>query len=186
MTVEDIRGTDLRRVTVRYSNKEDARYIAFEVARAYKEFRGELYAKQRKKGIEELKRAVRDQESLVEERRNILTTITRSLVGWENLDNVDKLARSIDPQDLADAKSDLETDEAILEQMKLRLTSDEIARGTSGGVIVVHEDPVIADTPVSPNVTLNLVIGLAGGVLISPFLALPLMWMMNRRSVRVA
>ena len=57
---------------------------------------------------------------------------------------------------------------------------EEINQDMPGDVIVVHEDPVIADLPVSPRVGPNLAAGVLGGLLVSPFLALPLMLWMNR------
>jgi succinoglycan biosynthesis transport protein ExoP len=297
---QNIRGTDLISIRVRHTNKEDARDITAEVARAYKAYRTELEGKSVEKGINELKKAVREQEDKVEERRKILTTISRtkniiyrgdssfggqggldedqeanhalrlytdleaekmqlqsqidSLLKYDseqlliyasglNLpDNIikslypqylelkrqidgmrasglgrrhptiisqtrilesmkvdldegvvnlrtrlqgnlemakerlakvevkkteskrDALERNIDTQDYIDAKRDFETDLALLENMKLRLITEEISEGLPNETIVVHDDPVISDSPVSPNVTLNLVLGAVVGL----------------------
>ncbi len=48
--------------------------------------------------------------------------------------------------------------------------------------VLVHDYPMIADSPISPNVTLNLAIGTALGLVLSPLLALPVMWRLNRRT----
>lgn len=284
---ENIRGTDLIQIRVRHTNKEDARDIAAEVARAYKEYRQELESKSLERGISEFKRAVREQEDRVEERRKLLTTIGRSkspsadsslanqevmqlesqiksLLKYENeqlliyasgLNIPDNIIKSLYPeyldlkrqieglkasgtadddptvvsmknnlaamkndldegvvnlrtrlqlqlemakmpltgtflkerepnQEVADAKRDFEIELSLLEQLKIKLITQEISQGLSDETIVIHDDPVIADSPVSPNVTLNLVAGTFGGLLLSPFLALPLMWWMNRRSSR--
>lgn len=281
---ENIRGTDLIQIRVRHTNKEDARDIAAGVARAYVEYRQEMESESMEKGINAVKRAVREQEDKVEERRKVLTTISRtksasanspvanqevmqlesqikSLLKYENeqlliyasgLNIPDNIIKSLYPeyldlkrqieglkasgtaddnptvvsmsnnlaamkndldegvvilrerlqaqlelankplvgtflkerepnQEITDAKRDFETELSLLEQLKLKLITDEISQGISGDTVVVHDDPVIADSPVSPNVTLNLVAGAGGGILISPFLALPLMWWMNRR-----
>ena len=300
VSTQNIRGTDLIQIQVRHTNKEDARDITAEVARAYKEYRTELESKSIEKGINELKKAVREQEDKVEERRKILTTISRtkdiiyrgdssfggqtgldedqeanyalklfndleaekmqlqsqidSLLKYDseqlliyasglNLpDNIirtlypqylelkrqidglrasglgkrhptiisqtrileamkddleegvvnlrtrlqgqlemakerlakvevkkteskrDALERNIDTQDYIDAKRDFETDLALLENMKLRLITEEISEGLPNETIVVHDDPVISDSPVSPNVTLNLVLGAVVGL----------------------
>lgn len=74
------------------------------------------------------------------------------------------LERSIDTTDYVDAKRDFETDLALLENMKLKLITEEISEGLPNEIIVVHEDPVISDSPVSPNVTLNLVLGAVVGL----------------------
>lgn len=301
VNTENIRGTDLISIRVRHTNKEDARDITAEVARAYKDYRTELEGKSVERGINELKRAVREQEDKVEERRKVLTTISRtkdiiyrvdnsfggqggldedqeaiyvasmsnqlqgevmqlesqiqSLLKYdseqlliyasgldlpdniikslypqyldlkrqidglkasglgdrhptitsqerilesmkedlgegvvnlrtrlqgqlemskERLEKVeikkgetkkDALERNIDTQDYVDAKRDFETDLALLEQMKLKLITEEISGGLPNETIVVHDDPVISDSPVSPNVTLNLVLGAVVGLI---------------------
>ena len=302
VNTQNIRGTDLISITVRHTNKEDARDVTAEVARAYKDYRTELEGKTLEKAINELKKAVREQEDKVEERRKVLTTISRtkdviyygdssmgggrssidedqeaayslnqfnqlegekiqletqieSLLkydseqlliyasGLELPDNIIKslypqylelkrqidglkasglgdrhptvqtnervfrsmkdqldegvvnlrtrlqgqletakerlskvelqkneskqnaLERSIDTQDYVDAKRDFETDQALLEQMKLNLVGKEIEMNVVPEMIVVHDDPVISDSPVSPNVTLNLVLGAVVGLI---------------------
>jgi serine/threonine protein kinase len=49
-----------------------------------------------------------------------------------------------------------------------------------GGKIFVHETPQSPRVPVSPNVRLNLVIGSAGGLLLSPLMALVLIMLLQR------
>jgi uncharacterized protein involved in exopolysaccharide biosynthesis len=173
---QNIRGTDLIQIRVRHTNKVDARDIAAEVARAYRDYRKEIESKSLEAGISALKGAVRDQEDKVEERRKILANIASNKGVGEGSDPADR-------QDYIDATRDLETELSLLEQMKLKLITEEIHQGISGETIVIHDDPVIAHSPISPNVTLNLVAGAVGGLLISPFLALPLMWWMSRRKV---
>lgn len=301
VNTQNIRGTDLISITVRHTNNEDARDITAEVAKSYKEYRTELESKNLEKGINELRRAVRDQEDKVEEARKILTTISRtknliyydqsmqfqgggldedqtakyalnqytelesekmqlesqieSLLKYDSEqlliyasgldlpDNIikslypqylemkrqidglkasglgdkhptvvsnrrvfdsmkaqldegvvnlrtrlqgqldmtkerlersklkkdetkqDALERSIDTQDYVDAKRDFETDQALLDQMRLKLIGAEIDDNISEDTIVVHDDPVISESPVSPNVTLNLVLGAVVGLI---------------------
>lgn len=175
---ENLRGTDLIRIRARHMNREDARDIAEEAARAYRDYRRELESKAMEQGISDIRRAVRNQEDKVEESRKIMITIARIKGGAGATDPADI-------QDHADAKRGLETEMALLEQLKLKLAMEEINRDMSGDVIVVHEDPVIADLPVYPRVGPNLAAGVLGGLLVSPFLALPLMLWMNRsHSVR--
>ncbi len=300
VNTQNIRGTDLIQITVRHTSKEDARDITAEVARSYKEYRTDLESKTQEKGINEIRKAVRQQEDKVEERRKVLTTISRtkkiiyhgdrelmqrggldedseaayaltrytelesevsqlesqiqnllkydsealliyasgldlpdniikslypqylelkrSIEGLKasglgnrhptivsnqriidqmkgdlnegvvNLrsrlqgqldqarDNLEKaesrrtetktaaLERSIDTTDYVDAKRDFETDLALLEQMKIKLMTEEIVGDLPNETIVVHDDPVISDAPVSPNVTLNLVLGAVVGL----------------------
>ncbi|MFK7851178.1 MAG: GumC family protein [Akkermansiaceae bacterium] len=302
VNTQNIRGTDLISITVRHTDKEDARDITAEVARAYKEYRTELEGKNLEKGINELRKAVRAQEDKVEESRKILTTIsrTKNLIylgdrslqfggtgldenstakfaldqftrlendkmqlevqianlmkydseqlliyasGLDLPDNIiktlypqylqlkrqidglrasglgekhptivtnrkvleamkndlnegvvnlrtrlqgqldltkerlarveiqkdetkqDALERSIDTQDYVDAKREYETDQALLDTMKVKLIGAEIDDNISEDTIVVHDDPVISNNPVSPNVTLNLVLGAVVGLM---------------------
>ncbi|MFM2199082.1 MAG: hypothetical protein RLZZ505_2514 [Verrucomicrobiota bacterium] len=300
VNTQNIRGTDLIQITVRHTSKEDARDITAEVARSYKEYRTDLESRTQDKGINEIRKAVRQQEDKVEERRKVLTTISRtkkiiyhgdselmsrggleedseasyalseytklesektqlesqiqSLLKYDsealliyasaldlpdniiktlypqylelkrsiegmkasglgnrhptivsnqriidqmkadldegvvNLrsrlqgqldlarENLEKakvrktetktaaLERSIDTTDYVDAKRDFETDLALLEQMKIKLMTEEIVGDLPNETIVVHDDPVISDAPVSPNVTLNLVLGAVVGL----------------------
>ncbi len=171
---ENIKGTDLIQISVRHTNKEDSRDIAAEVARAYKEYRDETHSQSMEKWISELRKVVREQEDKVDERRMAVTILGSSKTRGLRNDPVDE-------QNYTTARRDFETELALLETMKLKLITEEIKQNLPNGTVVIHDDPVIAHSPISPNVTLNLVAGAGGGILISPFLALPLMWWMNRR-----
>lgn len=300
VNTQNIRGTDLIQIRVRHTNKEDARDITAEVASSYKEYRNDLESKTQDRGVNEIRKAVRLQEDKVEERRKVLTTISRTkdiiyygdpemsrgggfeedseanhaLNSWVKLeddrmnlesqvqnllkydsealliyasgldlpDNIikslypqyleqmrqieglkasglgnrhptilsnirimehtkeqlnegvvnlrsrlqgnlelvkeqleksetrklqtkkDALERSIDTTDYVDAKRDFETDQALLAQMKIKLMTEQIVGDLPNETIVVHENPVISDSPVSPNVTLNLVLGAVVGL----------------------
>lgn len=312
VVTQNLRGTDLISITVRHTNREDARDIVTEVAKTYRDYRIELETKTLEKGILELKKAVREQEARVEERRKILSTVQHATVAEstknnlqddesngvaeidrkleeektqlksqvENLqkyegnqlliyaagldvpDNIIKrlypeflemrgyidglkaggvadddpsvfsktkmlnvlkgnleeglanlkirlqgqlnianeplvgtwmekhesekeaAERNVNTQDYIDAKRNFETDQALLEQMKLKVISEVMVERIPVDSIIIHDDPVIADSPVSPNVTLNLVLGALGGLLLSPFAALPFMWMMSRKKAQ--
>lgn len=139
---------------------------------------------------------VRDQEDKVEERRKVLATIVRTR-GAGRSSNLAKdgesedveqakgetreeaIKHAMDAQDYIDAKRDFELDQELLQTMKLKQIGETISLKLPDERVVIHAEPVIADTPVSPNVTLNLALGTALGLLISPLLALPLMWTMN-------
>ncbi len=168
---QHVAGTDLISITVRHTSREDARDIAMEVTRAYIGYRNELAGKPLKEMTVELGDAVREQEDVVAEKRKIVNLISRR-----------EDAASGESRDFTDAKRDLETELAVLQSVKLKLVGTEIERDTEGlGAVVIHDDPVIPDTPVSPDVTRNLVTGLIGGFFLSPLLALPLMWTLNRK-----
>ncbi len=170
VTTENIRGTDLIRISVRHPNKVDARDIAAGVANAYKEYRAKLERESNDRVLAELKKAVGEQEDKIEKLRVVASKEKHE----EMLLNGSKTE--------AEKRSELNTEIEILERLKLSLVTKEIENDIGESSVIVHDDPVISDAPVSPNVTLNLLIGLIGGALISPFFALPVMWMMNRRS----
>jgi len=301
VNTQNIRGTDLISIRVRHTNKEDARDVTAEVARAYKEYRTEIESRYADKNLYELNKAVRDQEDKVEERRKVLATIVRtkgiiykgqdsfygtngvnddqgaqnaqetfnqleqekmqlesqinSLLKYDsdqlivyaaglNLpDNIIKnlypqylesnlklsslktsglgdnhptvkaakeqiegmkrqldegvvnlratlqaqlnmavdrlksvearrndtrenaIKTGLDAQDYVDAKRDFETDQELLQQMKLKQVAETITNKLPHDSIEVHDDPQIPDGPVSPNVTLNLVLGAVVGLI---------------------
>jgi autotransporter-associated beta strand protein len=71
-------GTDLMDIKVKNDNAEDARDIAAEVTKAYKNARNEIATRDADATLQALRKAVRDQEDKVEERRKLLTTIVRT------------------------------------------------------------------------------------------------------------
>lgn len=177
---ENVRGTDLIRILARHPNPEDARDVAAEVSRAYKEYRAEVAGRDSEKLINELRKAVREQEDRVEEKRLIVSRIARRKApnGGDE---------TVDLHEYVDAKRELETELALLEAMKLKLLSLEIEDTILADSIVVHDDPVISDEPVSAEaleanyVTVpkdmrrDVFVGMGVGALVSPFFALPLM-----------
>jgi len=301
VNTQNIRGTDLISINVRHVNKEDARDVAAEVARAYKEYREEIEGRDANRSLDELKKAVREQEDKVEERRKVLSTIVRTkgilytgedsffrqsgldenqgaqsalerynaleqekmqlasqidgllkyssdelivyAAGLDLPENIikslhpqylelkrqvetlkiqglgdkhptilstlqlieamkrqldegvvglratlqaqldlaedrlakvevlkddkkdDAIKRGLDAQDYVDAKRDFETDQGLLQSMKLKLMGEQITQKMPDDAIIVHDDPVISQSPVSPNVTLNLALGAVVGLI---------------------
>ena len=301
VNTQNIRGTDLISIRVRHTNKEDARDVTAEVARAYKAYRTEIESREAEKGLYELKKAVQDQEDKVEEGRKVLATIVRtkqivyrgqdsfygpsgvdedlgarkSLETYDQLlrdkmqlesqigslmkygsdqliataagldlpDNIirnlhplyleakrhledlkikglgdrhpttlaavnqieemkhqlnegvvslratlqaklemagdslksvevmkddtreEAIQRGLDAQGYVDAKREFETDQQLLQSMKLKQINETITIQMTDDSIVVHEEPQISQSPVSPNVTLNLVLGAVVGLI---------------------
>jgi len=297
---QNVRGTDLIQIRVRHQNREDARDVAAEVARAYSAYRAEIEGRTANALLNELRRAVRDQEEQVEERRKALAQIVRtkgiiytgqdsfyrgagldedlgartalstfhqleqdkvqlesqieSLLRYdseqlmvyaaglnlpdnivkslypqyldlqlqidtlktnglgdkhptviahrERLDGLwrqmlegivslratlraqldlatDRLARvenmkeesrdqaiqrGLDAQDYVEAKKAFETDQSLLQQMRLKLIGETITERMPQDSIIIHDDPVISESPVSPNVRMNLLLGAAVGL----------------------
>lgn len=75
---KNIRGTDLIAIRVRQPDEQDAKEITRAVTEAYRDYRSSLEAKTAENALTELRKAVRQQEDKVEERRKILTTISRT------------------------------------------------------------------------------------------------------------
>lgn len=75
------------------------------------------------------------------------------------------IKRSIDAQDYVDAKRAFETDLELLQTMKLKQIGETISGKMPSESVQVHDDPVISNNPVSPNVTLNLVLGAVVGLI---------------------
>jgi len=63
-----------------------------------------------------------------------------------------------------DARTDFENAQRLLEQLKLKLVTEEMQTKITEEPIIVHADPVESSRPVSPNVTLNLVLGAIVGL----------------------
>ncbi len=301
VNAQTMRGTDLIAIKVRHVNKEDARDVASEVAKSYKEYRAELEGNEATRALNELNKALREQEDKVEERRKTLSTIVRqkgiiytgqdSLFGGQGSESIDTaravaeaytkleqdkiqlesqidsllkytsdqlmvyasgldlpenivkqlypeylevvrdldslktqgmgdrhptilamaqrvenmkkdldkgvvtlratlqaqlalaiarlekmqilrdekqgdaINRGIDTQDYMDAKRDFETDLELLQTMRLKLYTEKASETMRSESVVFHEEPVLAEAPVSPNVTLNLVVGAVIGLI---------------------
>jgi uncharacterized protein involved in exopolysaccharide biosynthesis len=199
VSVENIRGTNLIAIRVRHTDRESVRDIAAQLARTDRDYRVEIIHRERDRDLYELNKAVRDQEDKVEERRKVLATI-QAARGPEKSHEIENdgansneespepekndeaIKRKVlgDQQDYDDAKRDLETDQALLQAMKLEQIKASIANKTQNELFVVHEESQIPQAPVSPNVALNLILGAVGGGLLSPLLALPLILLLNR------
>ena len=75
------------------------------------------------------------------------------------------IKRGLDAQDYVDAKREFETDQELLQTMKLKQMGETISVKIPNETVIVHDQPVISDSPVSPNVTLNLVLGAVVGLI---------------------
>jgi uncharacterized protein involved in exopolysaccharide biosynthesis len=85
-----------------------------------------------------------------------------------------------DSQDYIDAKREFETDQALLQAMRLQQIRATVAGEIQAESVIIHEEPQLGTAPVSPSVTLNLALGAVGGFLLSPLLALPVIWLLHR------
>ena len=100
--------------------------------------------------LQELNKAVRDQEDKVEERRKVLSTIVRTKgVIYKGQDSFydqsgvneqvmkddareEAIKRGLDVQDYADAKRDFESDQQLLQALKLKQIEQTICKQGAG------------------------------------------------------
>ncbi|WP_193212432.1 GumC family protein [Luteolibacter marinus] len=68
-------------------------------------------------------------------------------------------------QSFVDAKNDFESAQQILGQLKLKQISEEMQTKITEDPIILHEEPMISQIPVSPNITLNLALGAVVGLI---------------------
>ena len=135
---QNIRGTDLITIKVRHTNAEDARDIAAEVAKAYKDYRNETEGRGAERSLEELKKAVRDQEDKVEDKRKLLSTIVRTKrIVYQGNDSYFKQSREDDQgaQEARDLYYKLEQEKMQLEsqiECLLKYDSDQLMVYASG------------------------------------------------------
>jgi Mg-chelatase subunit ChlD/capsular polysaccharide biosynthesis protein len=173
---KNIRGTDLVEIQVRQPNEKDAKDIAREVATSYRDYRNEIEQRDSAKALAELNKAVRDPEDKVEERRKTLASIVRtkgviykgqdSFYGQSGVDEdtgtrdrlnkvevmkdskrQEAITRGLDAQDDADAKRDFETDQKLLQTMRLEQIKKTIEGKMPDESIMVHDMP---DSPSNP------------------------------------
>lgn len=112
--------------------RESSRHSAGEIERHQAEERRLLH----------LKKAIRDQEEKVEEKRKVLATIVRAKGIIYKGPDADYSAKpetpeeaakkTLDAQDYVDAKRDFEIDQKSLQEMKLKLLSEKIVNEPGG------------------------------------------------------
>jgi hypothetical protein len=147
----------------------------------YKEWM-ELQLESFDKTISELKNAFREQGIKVEEQRKVLTTISRTgPMIYQERDSKSSRTEATRMQN-----ADFET-EPLAGANEARCLGREIGRKLGFNSVVIHNDPVISNGPVSPNVTLSILcLARLGGLLIgSPFLTPPY-WFLHRRNPVIA
>jgi polysaccharide biosynthesis transport protein len=73
-----------------------------------------------------------------------------------------------------DAQSEYEAAQSLLENIELKEISEKLQMKVTEDPIIVHEDPVVSQRPVSPNVPLNLTLGAVVGLIFGIGVALAL------------
>lgn len=95
----------------------------------------------------------------------LATDSLQSMEGRKDETREEAIKRGLDTQDYVDAKRDFETDQELLQQMRLKQIDQQMRIQIVEDSILIHEAPVVAKGPVSPNVTLNLVLGAVVGLI---------------------
>jgi len=173
--VDRIRGTDLWSIQVLHTDKAAARDIANGVASAYRQHRDETQAKQAESILRAINKEVRSQEDIVEDLRKSLMAAAAKLP-----DKGKSAGKAFTSPDFTAAKSEFVAAQDVLQELKLKQMGETISRKIPGESVEMHAPALISAIPVSPNVTLNLVLGTAAGFFLSPLLALPVMWLLGR------
>lgn len=189
------RSSDLMSIRVRHTDREAARDIAAEMARAYKEYRKEIAEHESDLRLKALNREIGNLEDLAAEYQKIFTVWSKAkwAQGIETRspdepiedDRVDDgVTERFTAREMVDIYWETRNKEAdnqsLLTQVKKwrieETKSDKLWHET----IIIHEEPQVPQVPVSPKVTLNLILGAVGGFLLSPLLALPVILLLNR------
>jgi succinoglycan biosynthesis transport protein ExoP len=82
-----------------------------------------------------------------------------------NVKKDEAIKAGLENQGYSDAQADFDSAQELLEQLKLKQVSDEMAGKVSEDPIIIHEEPTLSQVPVSPNVTLNLALGAVVGLI---------------------
>jgi len=71
----------------------------------------------------------------------------------------------LEAQNYLDAKNEFETQQRLLEELKLKKISEDMDSKVLEEPIIIHEEPALSQVPVSPNVTLQLAVGAIAGLI---------------------
>jgi hypothetical protein len=167
--VEEVKGTDLYRLRVRVTNREEAMELAWEVVKSYGEWRKKLEEEAHDREVQKLERMVSDQEAKIEDIRRFILEAS-------------KANESLNELNIEEAESDLEEEQISLHQIKTLILERINDRRKTENRVIMLEESVIADFPLEPHV--RLMLGMGVGALVSPFFALPFMAFLNGRSKR--
>ncbi len=175
--VQRIRETDLFSIKVRGGEREGARDIATAIAKVYQDYRDDLFRRADEEIKVELNQRLKAQEDKMEKSRRTVAALARKKEPYRPPEE----ARKQDREDFINAKREFETERALWDALKLEQLNEQIRPRLSEESVVIHEEPQIADSPVSPNVTLNLILGAVGGFLLSPLMTLPVIDFLKRQ-----
>lgn len=165
--VDQIAGSRLIRIRARHANREDARDIAVSIINAYRSIHEGHDPRSIGATLHDLEMAVIDQEK-------DLVKMQIELIVISGKDN---------PEDTTELEARIMRESDRLMDMKRKILESAhpyLQLAESQGGVVIHEFPLIADAPYSPNITSNLIIGAISGILLGFPLALAIMALLHR------
>jgi uncharacterized protein involved in exopolysaccharide biosynthesis len=167
--VNRIPDTNLIKITVKHTNPEEARDIAQEIYLSYKKRYEDKVREYVESYLKELEMAILDQSDVVEEKRKqrdrfirVPLTNPPSRLPYDNPEFQSKLR---------ELQAQLSNEQDTLDAMREKL-HNERKNSHDLSQVILHEEPVIAQFPSSPNVNLNLAMGAGLGLLLGGILAL--------------
>ncbi len=113
----------------------------------------------------QLEEGVVNLRAILKTQLDLSTNSLASMEGMKDSTREEAVKRGLDTQDYVDAKRDFETDQELLQTMKIKQMGETISGKMPGESVETHDQPVVSDAPVSPNVTLNLLLGAVLGLI---------------------
>jgi succinoglycan biosynthesis transport protein ExoP len=113
----------------------------------------------------QLNEAVVNLRSTLQAKLDLASESLRNMGVMKDDTREEAINRGIDAQDYVETKKAYETDQELLRTMKLKQVGEKITSALPPETIRIHELPQLAQVPVSPNVTLNLVLGAVVGLI---------------------
>ncbi|MCF7733929.1 MAG: hypothetical protein K9N23_19735 [Akkermansiaceae bacterium] len=179
-------GTRLVRVTVWSPKSEEARHLAMEVVRAYRETRQLDSENASRAELDDFQSRTRYQEDSVEGGRRELVRMMRLMgISYQHGPDPPITPEEVQPKktitmqtvnrfDYSDTKRDYEMNIDILMWMKRELAERYVRIAMPNPVCIIREEPVAASKPARPDVPRIMKKAAGGGLLLALLLVIPL------------
>jgi len=164
---QNLRGTDLILIKVRHTSPEQARDIAKEVYEAYKKRREEKAREILADSLKEMEKAIVEQSQVIQTKQEKMREML-----MDAGHSAEDISKRIEQEFARDAK--------LFDQSREQLAMDRL-NSKLVSLVELHEEPLVAQYPSSPNVTLNLILGATLGLLFGLLMALFVRLVFGRR-----
>jgi len=161
IVVTPLRETDLISIKTRLPNRDDALEITEGLIKAYEEHHNEIRKAVNEPAFKDVVRIISTQEDKVSDLKKALSVTRKD----------DERAETL--------KQEILVEEKKLRDLKMEFTLKGVPDPFPQQVSQ-HEPARLPISPVSPNVSANLVMGLVGGLLVSPVIAILLMMLFEK------